>query len=97
MEHVKKMKMQMKKNENKKATMKWQLRTQEFRKSLEFFFYFFIIIFFIFYHFLQVKSQFCSRSSLNAGKIEEAREKTLKNSKNWWEQIKAQSWKLQAK
>ena len=96
--------MQMEKNnENKKATMKWQLRTQEFRKSLEFF-YFFIIIFFIFlllfflffYHFLQVKSQFCSRSSLNAGKTEEAREKTLKNSKNW-EQIKAQSWKLQAK
>ena len=104
MANVKKMKMQMKKNENKKATMKRQLRTQEFRKSLDFF-DFFIIIFFIFlslffliffYHFLQVKSQFCSRSSLNAGKTEEAREKTLNNSKNW-EQIKAQSWKLQAK
>ena len=52
MEYVKKMKMQMKKkNENKKATMKWQLRTQEFRKSLEFFFHFFIIIFFIFLSF----------------------------------------------
>ena len=61
-----------------------------------YFFIFLSLFFHFFYHFLQVKSQFCSRSSLNAGKTEEAREKTLKNSKNW-EQIKAQSWKLQAK
>ena len=34
-------------------------------------------VFSFFYHFLQVKSQFCSRSSLNAGKTEEAREKNI--------------------
>ena len=95
MEYVKNENSNETKKQNKKATLKWQLRTQKNEKVSNCL-HVFIIIFHFFNHFLKAKSQFCSRSSLNAGKTQEAREKTLKNSK-YWEQIKAQSWKLQAK
>ena len=67
-----------KKRKNKKATLKWQLRTQKKSKKSRIFYMFLSLFFHVFYHFLQVKSQFCSRSSLNAWKTQEAREKNIK-------------------
>ena len=93
-EHVKQndgkwKKWKLKKKKNRQL-LKWQLRTQEFWKSLEFFhfcfnmlslFFLLFFVFLFFFKFLQVKSEFCSRSSLNAGKTETTRKQLFKNTK----------------
>ena len=43
--------------------------------------FFFFFLFFFFFKFLQVKSEFCSRSSLNAGKTETTGKQLFKNTK----------------
>lgn len=42
---------------------------------------FLLFFVFLFFKFLQVKSEFCSRSSLNAGKTETTRKQLFKNTK----------------